>query len=336
MEKAPADGEILPGVPTRIVAGVSNGVAAGALWGLVFIIPVVLHDFDSLQISSARYLMFGAVALALLLPNRERVSTRIGRTEWLGLLGLGMLGNILYYVLLVVGVQWAGSAPSALIIGLIPVLITLAGQRVQAVVSLRALVPPLVLSVLGVLAMTAHSLLDPVPQGEPVSTQQRIVGLLCTCGALVSWTLYAIWNHRWLRRRPDISPWDWSLLTGVATGGLALLLAIPAFIVPVLFGDPPSVAREADDWLRFWLVTGTMAILASVTGGNFWNRASRLLPPTMIGQMIVFETIFALLYSFLYDWRLPGMLEWLAMLSLIGGVAWCARVHRPPVAAPAG
>ncbi|MBE0591135.1 MAG: EamA/RhaT family transporter, partial [Gemmatimonadales bacterium] len=50
--------------------------------------------------------------------------------------------------------------------------------------------------------------------------------------------------------------------------------------------------------------------------------------PTMIGQMVVFETIFALIYSFLYDWRLPGAMEWIAILSLIGGVVWCTRVHR--------
>lgn len=335
MDGAPA-GKPLPAAPTRIAGGVLNGAAAGALWGLVFIVPLLLQDFGSFQISSARYLIFGIVALALLLPNRARVSRRIGRAEWVALLGLGMLGNILYYVLLVTGVQWAGSAPSALIIGLIPVFITLAGHRVHAAVGLRALVPALALSVLGVVAMTVHSLLDPIPQGEPASMPQRIVGLLCTGGALVSWTLYAIWNHRWLRRRPDISPWEWSLLTGVATGLLALALAIPAFGGPMLAGNAPGPDRAPGDWLRFVLVTGAVAILASVGGGSFWNRASRLLPPTMIGLMVVFETVFALLYSFLYDWRLPGVLEWLAITSLVTGVAWCAQAHRTSATNPAG
>lgn len=328
MGTLPARDEPPPHVPTRIIHGTINGVVAGALWGLVFIVPVLLHDFNTWQISSARYLMFGAVALVLLLPNRARVSTRLGAAEWRALFALGMMGNVVYYVLLVVGVQWAGSAPSALILGLIPVFLTLAGRRRTKAVSMRALLAPMALSVFGVLAMTGQSLVDPVPQGEPVSTVQRIVGVLCAIGALVSWSLYAIWNHRWLVRRPDISPWDWSLLTGVATGALALVLAIPAFIVPMILADGAASAHDAADWLRFWLVMGAVAILSSVGGGNFWNRASRLLPPTMIGQMIVFETVFALLYSFLYDWRLPGALEWLAILSLVGGVVWCARAHR--------
>ncbi|MDR0479490.1 MAG: DMT family transporter, partial [Burkholderiaceae bacterium] len=139
---------------------------------------------------------------------------------------------------------------------------------------------------------------------------------------------YSIWNNRWLARRPDISPWDWSLLVGVATGALALLLAAPAFFAPLLLAEAAPVRHAPGDWLRFWLITGALAILASVVGNGFWNRASRLLPLTMLGQMIVFETVFGLFYGFLYQWRLPSGLEWLAMVSLTGGVLWCARVHR--------
>ncbi|MEB2318393.1 MAG: DMT family transporter [Pseudomonadota bacterium] len=328
MGKASIRSEDLPLAPSRVASGIFNGAAAGALWGLVFIVPILLHDFNAWQISSARYLMFGAVALVLLIPGWARVSTRVGRAEWLALLGLSMLGNIVYYVFLVVGVQWGGSAPAALIIGLIPVLITLAGRREHGAASIRALLAPMALCVFGVLAMTGHSLGDATPQVEHVSRAQRVAGLSCTVGALVSWTLYSVWNRRWLMKRPDISPWDWSLLTGVATGLLALLLAAPAFLAPMLFADASPARHDAGDWLRFWLVTGVVAILASVGGGSFWNHASRLLPPTMIGQMVVFETIFALIYSFLYDWRLPGAMEWIAILSLIGGVVWCTRVHR--------
>jgi drug/metabolite transporter (DMT)-like permease len=158
---------------------------------------------------------------------------------------------------------------------------------------------------------------------------------LCAAGALLCWSAYSVGNSRWLARRPDISPWDWSMLTGVVTGALALLLAVPAFLGPLLLAGA-GWARQAGHapghtpgaWLRFWLLTGTLAILASVVGNGFWNRASRLLPLTLIGQMIVFETVFGLLYGFLYQWRWPSGLEWLAMVSLIAGVLWCARAHR--------
>mgnify|MGYP006920679532 CR=1 FL=1 len=41
-----------------------------------------------------------------------------------------------------------------------------------------------------------------------------------------------------------------------------------------------------------------IAVAASILGNALWNRMSQLLPLTMVGQMILFETLFALLYGF--------------------------------------
>ena len=70
-------------------------------------------------------------------------------------------------------------------------------------------------------------------------------------------------------------------------------------------------------------------------GNALWNRASRLLPLTMVGQMIVFETLFALLYGFLWEGRWPTGLEAIAMVLLVSGVLSCASAHRQPLAQPA-
>jgi len=65
-----------------------------------------------------------------------------------------------------------------------------------------------------------------------------------------------------------------------------------------------------------------------VVGNALWNHASRLLPLTMTGQMIVFETLFALLYGFLWEGRWPTMLESVAMVLLVAGVISCSSAHR--------
>lgn len=309
-------------------SGVMSGMAAGALWGLIFVIPLLVGDFNVWQLSSARYLIYGGVALGLLVPRWHRVTRRIGRREWSGLIGLSVLGNVVYYVLLALGVQWAGSAPTALIIGLIPIVITLMGSKEQGAVRIRSLLAPMALCVFGVLAVAAHSLGQAYEPNTDVSLKMRIAGLLCAAGALACWAAYSVWNRRWLLRFPELSSWDWMLVTGTATGAAALLLAIPAFLGPVLLsGSAPQVHHHAGDWLRFLMVVGAMAVLSSVVGNSFWNAASRLLPSTMIGQMIVFETLFALLYGFLYEQRLPSMPEWLAIGSLIAGIVWSAHAH---------
>jgi drug/metabolite transporter (DMT)-like permease len=75
------------------------------------------------------------------------------------------------------------------------------------------------------------------------------------------------------------------------------------------------------------VVTG-VALAASIVGNAFWNRMSRLLPLTMVGQMILFETLFALLYGFLWERRLPTAWEGAAMVLVVLSVLSCVRAHR--------
>ncbi len=179
--------------------GIANGVAAGALWGVVFLAPAVLQSFNALQLSAGRYLVYGLIAVALLLPRWKRLAPRLGRAEWIGLLWLSLAGNLVYFLLLATAVQWAGGAAASLIVGLIPVVVTLVGVREQGAVPLRQLLPALGLCVLGVGLVGWEALMS-----EHLATpwRQRLIGLLCAFGALFSWALYSIGNSRWLARRP--------------------------------------------------------------------------------------------------------------------------------------
>ncbi|MDI9272018.1 DMT family transporter [Stenotrophomonas sp. PFBMAA-4] len=300
--------------------GIANGVAAGALWGVVFLAPAVLHSFNALQLSAGRYLVYGLIAVILLLPRWRRLAPQLGRAEWIGLLWLSLAGNLVYFLLLATAVQWAGGAAASLIVGLIPVVVTLVGVREKGAVPLKQLLPALGLCVLGVALVGWESLMS-----EHLATpwRQRLIGLLCAFGALFSWALYSVGNSRWLARRADLSSHDWSLLTGVTTGGLSLLLVPMAFIGQTA-GHTPA------QWTLFWVISAGVAVIASIIGNAFWNRASRLLPLTLTGQMIVFETLFALLYAFAWQWRWPSLLEALAIVFLVAGVLLCAHAHRAP------
>ena len=88
-----------------MAVGIANGVAAGALWGVVFLAPAVLQSFNALQLSAGRYLVYGLMAVALLLPRWKRLAPRLGRAEWLGLLWLSLAGNLVYFLLLATAVQ---------------------------------------------------------------------------------------------------------------------------------------------------------------------------------------------------------------------------------------
>jgi len=302
--------------------GIGNGVLAGAMWGVVFLAPAVLAAFNAVQLSAGRYLVYGLVALLLLAPRWRRLAPRLGRAEWGGLLWLSLSGNLVYFLLLANAVQWAGGAAASLIVGLVPVVVTLVGARDAGAIPLKKLWPALLLCLLGVVLVGYESL---VSAHVETPLQQRLLGLLCAVGALLSWTAYSVGNSRWLARRPDLSAHDWSLLIGVVTGGLALLLVPSAFL-------SSSATHASQAWVLFWAVSAGVAVVASVFGNACWNRASRLLPLTLTGQMIVFETLFALLYGFAWQQRWPSALELLAIASLLLGVILCAHAHRTPPA----
>ena len=61
---------------------------------------------------------------------------------------------------------------------------------------------------------------------EPRLQRKLLAWLLGPLLALLCWTAYAVGNSRWMARLPRVSAHDWSLLTGVVTGGFALLLAV--------------------------------------------------------------------------------------------------------------
>ncbi|CAO3423054.1 DMT family transporter [Azospirillum doebereinerae] len=309
----------------RTGVGIVCGIAAGALWGVVFLAPELVREFTPLQLSAGRYLAYGLFAAVLVAPRWRVLVATLGRSEWWALVWLSLLGNILYYVLLASAVQLGGMAMTSLVIGFLPVAVTLVGSRDRDAVPLRALIPSLVLSAAGILCIGWQTL----GTAGAGSAAVQATGLLCAVGALASWTTYAVGNSRWLGRLDHVSAHEWSLLTGVVTGAQALLLAIPAFLMG-------GADHGAPEWLRFCAVAAGVAILASIVGNAFWNRMSRLLPLTLTGQMILFETLFALLYGFLWEQRMPTGTEIAAIGFVIASVLSCVSAHQPKKTSPAG
>jgi len=302
----------------RLLIGLLCGLIAGAFWGGVFLAPKLLDAFTPLQMTAGRYVCYGLASAALLAPSARKVLVRLTWVDWRDLAGLSLLGNIVYYVGLAVSVQIAGVAPASLIIGLLPVTITLVGAKPGEGVPLRRLATPLLLVGAGVLCINIAAF----QTATNVSVARLSLGLLAAAGALVVWTVYAVWNARRLAATPRFNSHEWSLLTGVVTGLLSLLLVIPAFFLGAAVHVPAA-------WMLFWGVSLAVALGASVIGNGLWNAASRLLPLSLSGQLIVFETLFALLYGFLHEGRWPLPLEAAAIVLMLAGVLWSVHLHRP-------
>ena len=130
-------------------------------------------------------------------------------------------------------------------------------------------------------------------------------------------------NARYLQRNPHFSSNEWSALYGISSGALSAALTAAALLV----GGIGWTSGSGRVWGTFWAVNAAVALGASLIGNNLWNMASRRLPLTLSGQLIVFETLFALAYGFVYDGRWPRPLEIAAIALLIAGVGWSVRLH---------
>ncbi|GBQ99089.1 DMT family transporter [Asaia lannensis] len=313
-----------PSSAQTLPLGILCGAGAGALWGLVFLAPELVRDFAPLDLAAGRYLAYGTIALALFGRRLPSACRALGRRDWRVLFWLAFFGNSFYYVMLSMAVQNGGIALTSLVIGFMPVAVTIIGSRDRDAPPLRKLAPSLFFCMLGAFCIGFQALFQTAPTQGSASGHTAFIGLLCACAALASWTGFAVGNSRALGRLHDVSAHEWNLLTGLMTGAQALCLLPVARLV-----DP--VVHDTHAWTKFWVVSIGVAVIASVCGNALWNRMSRLLPLTLTGQMILFETLFALLYGFLWDWRAPRVLEIASFGFIVASVLCCVAAHRRPV-----
>ncbi|MPT49369.1 MAG: DMT family transporter [Sphingobium sp.] len=305
------------GRSSNMAKGIACGAGAGALWGLVFLAPELARDFTPLQLAVGRYCAYGLIAMALIAPRWPMIRSKITRREGFALVWLALSGNVVYYILLSSAVQKGGIAMASLVIGFLPVVVTIVGSREHGAVPLRVLAPSLLLCCAGAVCIGWQAIMAPV-SGTP---GEAVQGFFLAVGALISWSAYAIGNNRCLERLSDISAHDWSLLTGMMTGAQAMVL------IPIAMMSS-SIAHNLGAWLHFAAICAGVAVLASIMGNSLWNRACRLLPLTMVGQMVLFETLFALIYGFIWEQRLPTMLELAAFALVVMSVLSCIAVHQ--------
>jgi drug/metabolite transporter (DMT)-like permease len=297
-----------------LLTGILAGLAAGALWGLVFVVPRMTPGLSAVDLTAGRFISFGVVALVavLLTAKSAKLPTWNQALAAAGMSVLGFSGN---YWLLAMSITDAGSEVPTLIIGTIPIWMMIWGKPVA--LRWRALLPGMLLTLLGLALMTSASL-QSIGNVEGSGTFWRGVGLATL--AMVAWTVFGLANAAWLTKHPEVSASTWANWLGIATGLGALLMWLVA-------GSPVQELAALDNkgWLIFvCVVTGiSSAWFATI----FWNVASKRLSASLCGQLIVAETIFGLVYSFMWDQSWPNGLQLAACGLFIAGILASIRAH---------
>ncbi len=302
-----------------MLTGILAGIAAGALWGLVFVVPRMAPGLSAVDIGAGRFVSFGLVsALAMLFALRTRRLPTVDQA--LAAIGLSVLGFTGYYLLLALAIQDAGTEMPTLIIGLIPIWMMLLGK--PTALKWGTLVPGLLLTAAGLaLMMVANATQGSAALGTGLERVYYWRGLAYALFAMVSWTVFGLMNSAWLKRHTEVNATDWTNWLGVATGLGALLMWFVA-------GSESNALLALED--RAWLA---IILIATGVGSAWvatilWNVASQRLSASLCGQLIVAETVFALIYSYAWDSQWPSALQLGACVLFVLGILASIRAHR--------
>ena len=322
----------MPSHRHALTTGTLFALAAGLMWGLVFVAPTMLADYPAVLLTMGRYLAFGLIALPLAWWDRSRLAELTG-ADWVEAIKLAAVGNVLYYLCLAAAIQRAGGPLPTMIIGTLPVVIAVTANLRRSAPGLRQegrlpwlrMLPSLGLIAAG-LACVNHAETTQLPADTDLARYG--LGALLAVAAVACWTWYPLRNAEWLRAHADRSPRAWATAQGLATLPMALLgyalfwawsaWSSSSLAFPMPFGPQPLL------FIGLMLAIG---LFASWLGTLCWNEASQRLPPALAGQLIVFETLAALAYAYLLRAAWPGWLTGAGVCLLVAGVVMALRVR---------
>lgn len=283
----------------NLTLGILAGIVTGMLWGIVFVVPQVLPDFTPLELSLGRYLFFGIASSFTLKRTWSDFKGFNTRDKW-QVFWLSASGFWLYTILLFWAVNEAGGVLSTLVIGLLPITIPLAAKRTWKLDKFFALGLSLIftgLLVLEVGPMITHK--------TPALTLRGVIPLV---SCLAMWTWFGIKNTDFVQKHPE------------AKVSLTNLMGLSSFIILVVIGvflvDLPQLLHHPQFGL-FVMWSAIIGFGSSWAANVLWNICSKNCPATISGPLVVAETTFGLIYTFMFQTRLPTGFE-TAAIALFG------------------
>lgn len=297
--------------------GIIYALTADVIWGLAFIIPKLLPSYSAIEITCGRYFIYGVFSIAMWFCRRKTIVVNKERSRiWFRALLFAFCGNVGYYLFLVLAIQLAGVTISTLVIGMLPITVSLYGNWLFREFSFKKMFPSVLFVLWGIIIVNSYKL-----QGID-ALLDNILGLIYGLMALLLWTWYGVANACFLKDNPQISSKDWSTITGIAT---FILLPFFLFVANLTsshsFYNSHLFKWDESSWY-FWAGSIILGFLCSWGATVFWNKASNILPTALAGQMIVGETIFGLIYGYIFEHRFPYYLELLGIIIIIGGVLY--------------
>ncbi|MEX0980116.1 MAG: EamA family transporter [Gemmatimonadota bacterium] len=294
-------------------------LALVTIWGVNFtVIKFALEELHPLSFNALR---FPVASLVVYLILRSRGALRIPeRRHWPALVALGLLGNTLYQLFFIFGIDGTGAGNAALLLATTPVwtilLATLLGhERGSTFVWI------------GAMGTVAGMALVIAGGGEGFSADARTMrGDLLMVGSSMVWASYSVGTRNLIRTYGSLQVTAWTLWAG--TVGI-VLFGVPSLAAAGLSG----VSGGA--WAGV-LYAGALAVGLAY---SLWNRGIGRLGSARTSVYSNLVPVVALVAAWLWLSEVPAPMQITGALVILGSLflaRFGGRRPRPPGAEAPG
>jgi drug/metabolite transporter (DMT)-like permease len=208
------------------------------IWALNFsVVKVSLEEIDALSFNALRYVL--AAGLLAFTTKKRGYPLRVERQDVWPLIGIALVGNVLYQLFFIIGVDYTYSANAAVMLGTIPVWVAVLSHLFTEEKLTKYKTLGIGLAFVGILLIVTGS-----KQGISLASK-TFLGDLIILGAAISWGVYTILAKKFLKKYPSTQ------FTGV--------MSIIGMVCLLLIGLPNLVSVE---WAKVSLV-GWMGVIYS-------------------------------------------------------------------------
>ena len=248
--------------------------------------------------NSLRFMVAIVAMWALVIYRGSNV--QLVKADMWPLVGLGLLGNFLYQLAFIVGIEWSYSANAAVLLGSGPMYVALISHFFYKNSVTRGQILGILLGFMGVLILIFGK------ENLSINGLSGWGDALLFAAALC-WAFTSVLSINYLKR---YKPLDLAVIS-MTTGGLAIILAGLPWVLEVDF-----VSLSAKAWAGI-LYSGALSIALSYV---IWNHALSKVGAVRTTAFQNFVPMFGVLFGFLIlDERL-SLWQYLGAIMVITGV----------------
>jgi len=283
------------------------------IWGSNFsVVKAALTEFSPLAFNSTRFVLASLVLAAFLWISGVR--PRFQKGDTLRLVGLGLLGNVVYQALFIHGIHWTRAGNAALMLSAVPLIVALLSVGLKHETISRAGWAGVALSISGIALILWGS-----SRGISFGPDTLRGDLTMLAGAL-AWSLYTVLSAPYVQKYGTLPVTAFTMWVG--TVGLVAVSA-PALLAQ----EWGSISLEAWGGLVF---SGAFAIALAYM---LWYYGVRHLGSSRTAIYSNTVPIVALIVAWMTLGEVPTWVQVAGTVMIIGGIG-LARLRRKPAELP--